>query len=62
VVTPVMIGPDDEVPDGYTLIGEDDRGKYMLPTWMLDEQGNIRPEVYEVYEDGLMLDETGEEG
>jgi hypothetical protein len=46
MVTPLMIGPDDEVPDGYTLIGEDDRGKYLLPKWMLDEEGNIRPEVY----------------
>jgi hypothetical protein len=47
VVTPLMIGADDEVPDGYSVIAQDDSGKALLPTWMLDEQGNIRPEVYE---------------
>jgi hypothetical protein len=46
MTTPLMIGLDDEIPEGYTLIGEDDQGRYLLPTWMLDEEGRIRPHVF----------------
>jgi hypothetical protein len=38
MTTPVMIGKDHPVPEGYVVIGEDDEGKYLLPRDIHEQQ------------------------